>query len=76
VVATMVRELAGASPAAVEYMRSSPTWQVRGAAAHTIPRQLGVDATYRGSIQGGSGILACRPAPWWRGRPSVYSSKY
>jgi hypothetical protein len=42
----MIRELAGASPEAVEYMRSSPAWQVR-VAAHTIPRELGAEATYR-----------------------------
>jgi hypothetical protein len=47
VVTTMVRELAGASPEVVEYMRSSPAWQVRGAAAHTIPEELGAEATYR-----------------------------
>ena len=38
VVTTMVRELAGAPPEVVESMRSSPARQVRGAAAHTIPK--------------------------------------
>ena len=47
VVVNMVGELVGASPEAVEYKRSSPAWQVRGAAAHMIPRELGADATSR-----------------------------
>ncbi len=38
VIATTMREVAGASPEVVEYMRSLPVWQARVAAAHTIPR--------------------------------------
>jgi hypothetical protein len=33
-VATMMREVAGAPPEVVEYMRSLPAWQARVAAAH------------------------------------------
>jgi pimeloyl-ACP methyl ester carboxylesterase len=47
VVATTVREVAGASPEALEYMRSLPTWRARVAAAHTIPRELRADEAYR-----------------------------
>jgi pimeloyl-ACP methyl ester carboxylesterase len=47
VVATMMREVAGAPPEVVEYMRSFPAWQARVAAAHTIPRELRAPEAYR-----------------------------
>ena len=47
VVATMLREVAGVPPEAVEYMRSVPAWQARVAAAHTIPRELRAQEAYR-----------------------------
>jgi pimeloyl-ACP methyl ester carboxylesterase len=47
VVATMLREVAGVPPEAVEYMRSLPAWQPRVAAAHTIPRELRAQEAYR-----------------------------
>jgi pimeloyl-ACP methyl ester carboxylesterase len=47
VVATMLREVAGVPPGAVEYMRSLPAWQARVAAAHTIPRELRAQEAYR-----------------------------
>jgi len=47
VVATMLREVAGVPPKAVEYMRSLPAWQARVAAAHTIPRELRAPEAYR-----------------------------
>ena len=47
VVATMMREVAGAPPEVVEYMRSLPAWQARVAAAHTIPRELRAPEAYR-----------------------------
>ncbi len=47
VVATMLREIAGASPDVVEYMRSLPAWQARVAAAHTIPRELRANEAHR-----------------------------
>ena len=47
VVATTVREVAGASPEVLEYMRSLPMWRARVAAAHTIPRELRADEAYR-----------------------------
>ena len=47
VVATTMRELAGASPEVVEYMRSLPAWQARVDAAHTIPRELRAVKAYR-----------------------------
>lgn len=46
IVATM-REVAGASPEVVEYMRSLPVWQARLAAAYTIPRELRASGAYR-----------------------------
>ena len=47
VVATMLREVAEVPPEAVEHMRSLPAWQAREAAAHTIPRELRAQETYR-----------------------------
>jgi pimeloyl-ACP methyl ester carboxylesterase len=47
VVATTMREVAGAPPEAVEYMQSLPAWQARVAAAHTIPRELRAHEAYR-----------------------------
>jgi pimeloyl-ACP methyl ester carboxylesterase len=47
VVATMLREVAGVPPEAVEYMRSVPAWQARVAAAHTIPRELRAQEAYQ-----------------------------
>jgi pimeloyl-ACP methyl ester carboxylesterase len=47
VIATTMREIAGASPEVVEYMRSLPVWQARLAAAHTIPRELQASEAYR-----------------------------
>jgi pimeloyl-ACP methyl ester carboxylesterase len=47
VVASMLREVAGVPPEAVEYMRSLPAWQARVAAAHTIPRELRAPEAYR-----------------------------
>ena len=47
VIATTMREVAGASPEVVEYMRSLPVWQARLAAAHTIPRELRASGAYR-----------------------------
>jgi pimeloyl-ACP methyl ester carboxylesterase len=47
VVATTMRELAGASPEVVEYMRSLPAWQARVDAAHTIPREARAEEAYR-----------------------------
>src|SRR5918998_2141072 len=47
VVATFMREVAGAPPEVVEHMRSLPAWQARVAAAHTIPRELRVPEAYR-----------------------------
>ncbi len=47
VIATTMREVAGASPEVVEYMRSLPVWQARMAAAHTIPRELRAAEAYR-----------------------------
>ncbi len=47
VVATMMRELVGATPEVVEYMRSLPAWQARVSAAHTIPRELRAEDAYR-----------------------------
>jgi pimeloyl-ACP methyl ester carboxylesterase len=47
VVATMLREVAGVPPGAMEYMQSLPAWQARVAAAHTIPRELRAQEAYR-----------------------------
>jgi pimeloyl-ACP methyl ester carboxylesterase len=47
VVATFMREVAGAPPEVVEYIRSWPAWQGRVAAAHTIPRELRAPEAYR-----------------------------
>ena len=47
VIATTMREIAGASPEVVEYMRSLPVWHARVAAAHTIPRELRASDAYR-----------------------------
>ena len=47
VVATMLREVAGVPPEAVENMRSLPAWEARVAAAHTIPRELRAQEAYR-----------------------------
>ena len=47
VVATMLHEVAGVPPEAVEHMRSLPAWQARVAAAHTIPRELRAQEAYR-----------------------------
>ena len=47
VVATMLREVAGVPPEAVEHMRSLPAWQARVAAARTIPRELRAQEAYR-----------------------------
>jgi pimeloyl-ACP methyl ester carboxylesterase len=47
VVATTARQVAGAPPERVEYMRSQPAWQARVAVAHTIPRELRAVKTYR-----------------------------
>jgi pimeloyl-ACP methyl ester carboxylesterase len=47
VVATTVREIAGASAEVVEYMRSQPAWRARMDAAHTIPRELRANEAYR-----------------------------
>jgi len=47
VVDTMLREVVGAPPEVVEYMRSQPAWQARVSAAHTIPRELRAGEAYR-----------------------------
>lgn len=47
VIATTMRDIVGASPEVVEYMRSLPVWQARVAAAHTIPRELRASDAYR-----------------------------
>jgi pimeloyl-ACP methyl ester carboxylesterase len=47
VVVTMMRELVGATPEVVRYMRSLPAWQARVSAAHTIPRELRAEDAYR-----------------------------
>ncbi len=47
VVATMLREVAEVPPEVVEQMRSLPAWQARVAAAHTIPRELRAQESYR-----------------------------
>ncbi len=47
VIVTVMREIAGLPPEALEYMRSLPVWQARVAAAHTIPRELLASDTYR-----------------------------
>jgi pimeloyl-ACP methyl ester carboxylesterase len=47
VVATVARELAGASPDVLEHMRSLPMWEARVAAAHTIPRETRAEEAYR-----------------------------
>jgi pimeloyl-ACP methyl ester carboxylesterase len=47
VVATMLRELAGASPEVVEHMRSLPAWQARVSAADALPRELRAEDAYR-----------------------------
>ncbi len=46
VVATTMREVAGAAPEVVEHLRSQPAWQARVAAAHTIPRELRANDAY------------------------------
>jgi pimeloyl-ACP methyl ester carboxylesterase len=47
VVATVARELAGASHEVLEHMRSLPMWEARVAAAHTIPRETRAEEAYR-----------------------------
>ena len=47
VVVTTARQVAGASPEVVEYMRSQPAWRARVAAAHSIPRELRAVKAYR-----------------------------
>jgi len=47
VVDTMLREVVGAPPEVVEYMRSQPAWQARVSAAHTIPRERRAGEAYR-----------------------------
>jgi pimeloyl-ACP methyl ester carboxylesterase len=47
VVATMLRELVGAPPEVVEYMRSLPAWQARISAADALPRELRAEDAYR-----------------------------
>jgi len=42
----VLREIAGASPADIEQVRSSPVWPLRIAAVHTVPRELKADRDY------------------------------
>lgn len=43
----MLRDIAGLSEAEVTALRAHPSWQGRIAAAHTLPRELRTDATWR-----------------------------
>ncbi len=47
VVTTLMRELAGLPPEAVEHLRSLPAWRTRLEAAHTIPREARAEEAYR-----------------------------
>lgn len=47
VVTTLMRELAGLPPEAVEHLRSLPAWRTRLDAAHTIPRETRAEEAYR-----------------------------
>jgi pimeloyl-ACP methyl ester carboxylesterase len=47
VVATMARDVAGAPPEMVAFLRNQPVWRARVAAAHTIPRELHAARAYR-----------------------------
>ena len=46
VVATFMREVVGMPDAELDIMRADPSWEGRVAAAHTIPRELGIDDAY------------------------------
>ena len=46
-VATMMREVAGASPEVVEYMRSQPAWQARVKPIGSIPSDSGISRCRR-----------------------------
>lgn len=46
-VRSMLRDVAGLSEAELAALRAHPSWQGRLAAAHTLPRELRVDATWR-----------------------------
>lgn len=45
------REIAGLGPEEIEQFRSSPVWQERVAAAHTLPRELRADERYQFSVR-------------------------
>ena len=47
VVTTFFRDVPRLPPAEIEMVQSLPNWPARVAAAHTIPRELGIETTYR-----------------------------
>lgn len=47
IVTTLMRELAGLPPEAIEHLRSLPAWRTRLDAAHTIPREARAEEAYR-----------------------------
>ena len=47
VISTMFSDLVGMPQEELEYLRSLPAWQERVKAAHTVPRELRADETYR-----------------------------
>lgn len=47
VVTTLMSELAGLPPEAIEHLRSLPDWRTRLEAAHTIPREARAEEAYR-----------------------------
>jgi pimeloyl-ACP methyl ester carboxylesterase len=47
VVTTFFRDVPRLPPAEIEMLQSMPNWPARVAAAHTIPRELGVETTYQ-----------------------------
>ena len=46
VVATFFQEVVRVPPAELDVLRSDPSWEARVAAAHTIPRELGIADSY------------------------------
>jgi pimeloyl-ACP methyl ester carboxylesterase len=47
VVTTFFRDVPRLPPQEIEILQSLPNWPARVAAAHTIPRELGIENTYR-----------------------------
>ncbi len=47
VVSTFLRDVVRMPPAELEVVRRDPSWNARVAAAHTIPRELGIANTYK-----------------------------